>query len=86
MRRDYLILAVFSSLLACNQGLSPTLPKSFSIDATINKESDGTVTIMASSPRPLWQALEAVKRRYGWTLDYEDPLYRKTKLCRVQAR
>lgn len=80
MRRDYLILVVFSSLLACNQGLSQTAPKPFLMDARLNKESDGTVTIMASSPRPLWQALEAVKRRYGWTLDYEDPLYQKNQI------
>lgn len=43
--------------------------------ASINRTNDGIVTVTANSTRPLWQALDSVRRQYGWTVDYEDPLY-----------
>lgn len=34
-----------------------------------------STTVVANSPRPLEQAVEAVAEEYGWTIDYEDPPY-----------
>jgi hypothetical protein len=45
------------------------------MDASVSRTNDGTVTVTANSTRPLWQALDSVRRQYGWTVDYEDPLY-----------
>ena len=43
-------------------------------DATVS-ENAGTVRINADSPRPLEQALDALQRKYGWVVNYEDPQY-----------
>jgi len=32
-------------------------------------------TVAANEPRPLRQAVEALAKEYGWTVDYEDPVY-----------
>jgi len=39
------------------------------------RHNRGTATIMTDDPRPLWQAVQALSEEYGWTIDYEDPLY-----------
>ena len=38
-------------------------------------ETVGVVHITANSPRPLLQMLDALQRRYGWIVGYEDPRY-----------
>ena len=38
-------------------------------------ESKDVVHIVANSPRPLEQVLEALRKKYGWVVDYEDPQY-----------
>jgi hypothetical protein len=38
-------------------------------------ETAGTVRITANSPRPLEQVLDALQRKYGWVINYEDPQY-----------
>jgi hypothetical protein len=36
-------------------------------------ETEGTVHVVANSPRPLQQVLDALYKKYGWAIDYEDP-------------
>jgi hypothetical protein len=38
-------------------------------------EADGKIRIMANSPRPLEQALDALYLKYKWDINYEDPQY-----------
>ena len=38
-------------------------------------ETAATVRITANSPRPLLQIVEALQRKYGWVIGYEDPRY-----------
>jgi hypothetical protein len=48
--------------------------RSYSKDAAISF-SGGTVHIVANSPRPLEQMLDALQQKYGWAINYEDPQY-----------
>jgi hypothetical protein len=34
-----------------------------------------TAKVMSNEPRPLRQAVESLSQEYGWTVDYEDPVY-----------
>jgi len=36
---------------------------------------DGTLSITANGPRPLWQALNLLYSKYGMVVDYEEPRY-----------
>ena len=47
---------------------------SFMKAATIT-QSEGTLQIAANSPRPLAQVLDALRQKYGWQLEYEDPRF-----------
>ncbi len=38
-------------------------------------ETTEAVHITANSPRPLLQALDALRHKYGWAVNYEDPAY-----------
>ncbi|MGC1370620.1 MAG: hypothetical protein WA824_00655 [Candidatus Sulfotelmatobacter sp.] len=38
-------------------------------------ETTEAVHITANSPRPLLQALDALRHKYGWVVSYEDPAY-----------
>ncbi len=38
-------------------------------------ETAGTIHIVANSPRPLAQTLDALQQKYGWVVDYEDPQF-----------
>lgn len=38
-------------------------------------EKRDTVQIVANSPRPLLQVLDALRQKYGWVVDYEDPQF-----------
>jgi hypothetical protein len=38
-------------------------------------ESTGTIHIAANSPRPLEQVLDALQKKYGWVVNYEDPQF-----------
>jgi hypothetical protein len=46
----------------------------YSREATIS-ENAGTVHIVANSPRPLAQVLDALQGKYKWAVDYEDPQF-----------
>lgn len=71
-------ISVLAILLTCSATLwsqaASSIP-SFTIDASVSRTSDGTVSVTANNIRPLWQTLASVRRQYGWTVDYEDPLY-----------
>jgi len=66
----FLILLV--SLCAFSPAAAPR--EAYLKDATIS-ETAGTVRINADSPRPLEQVLDALQRKYGWVVNYEDPQY-----------
>jgi len=38
-------------------------------------EIAGTIHIVADSPRPLEQTIDALQQKYGWVVDYEDPQF-----------
>lgn len=42
--------------------------------AIINRKS-GSATVVANAPRPLFQAITAVREEYGWVVNYEQPPY-----------
>ena len=54
--------------------LAQTAKPSF-MSAAVVKHNAGAGTLTANDPRPLMQAVEAISQEYGWTVDYEDPLY-----------
>jgi hypothetical protein len=47
-------------------------------------ESNGTIRIVANSPRPLEQVLDALDLKYKWDVNYEDPQF-VSKLDLVEA-
>lgn len=46
---------------------------------SISRES-GHATVVATDPRPLASATVAIRREYGWRVDYEDPVYLPSQL------
>jgi hypothetical protein len=68
--------AMTLSMFVSIQALSQTTPgvRPYLKEATISQTS-GTVHIEANSPRPLAQVLDALRQKYGWVVDYEDPQY-----------
>jgi hypothetical protein len=64
------------SVCVAMQALSQTAPgaRPYLKEATISQTA-GTVRIEANSPRPLAQVLDALRQKYGWVVDYEDPQY-----------
>jgi hypothetical protein len=38
-------------------------------------ESAGSIQIVANSPRPLAQMADALRQKYGWMIEYEDPQF-----------
>ena len=58
---------------AANQAATPVRPH-FLSHANIERK-DGQVSVLANSPRPLDQAIAAIRQEYGWIVDYEDPPY-----------
>jgi hypothetical protein len=64
------------SLLVVAQAVSQTTPERapYLKEAAIS-ETEGTVHVAANSPRPLAQTLDALHRKYGWVVDYEDPRF-----------
>jgi hypothetical protein len=68
-------LFVSALLLALALGqATPPRDSSYLQQAAIT-ETAGAVRITANSPRPLLQVLDALRQKYGWVVDYEDPWY-----------
>jgi hypothetical protein len=73
------------SLLVISQAISQTTRESRSyLKQAAISETAGTVHIVANSPRPLAQTLDALQQKYGWVVDYEDPQF-NSKLDLVEA-
>jgi hypothetical protein len=73
MARIKLLPGLLLLALAHSQ-TAPPQKDSFQKTATIS-EDQGTVHLVASAVRPLAQALDALQKKYGWVVDYEDPRY-----------
>jgi hypothetical protein len=71
-RSGFFFLILLVSLRAFSQAAPPH--EVYLKDATIS-DSAGTVRLVANSPRPLEQVLDALQRKYGWIVNYEDPQY-----------
>lgn len=71
LKRAVFIYAIFLSALAqiAAQGNSSYLRQA------LISETTQAVHIRANSPRPLLQTLDALRHRYGWVVNYEDPAY-----------
>jgi hypothetical protein len=70
-----LLIAVCISAAAGASAQSPgSYPASFLKHATVVQTSGGVI-VTASSPTPMLQALTAIRRQYGWIVDYEDGRY-----------
>lgn len=65
----FFLLAVPSVLLA------QAPPKPTFMNAAVVQHNGAAGTLTANDPRPLSQAIEAISQEYGWTVDFEDPLY-----------
>src|SRR5690242_11730044 len=50
------------------------LAQQWGVDAHF-EASEGSVTLVSKDARPLWAALFAIGGKYGWAIDYEDPVY-----------
>lgn len=42
------------------------------------QRQNGTVSVTADDPRPLWQVVARVRKEYGWVADYEEPAWRSS--------
>lgn len=63
---------IFQASLACGQRIEPGT--GYWYEGIVTHEQ-GKTTVSANEPRPLRQAVEALAQEYGWTVDYEDPVY-----------
>ena len=63
------------------QAQAPCAEHNYAFEATSTENPDGTLSITADSPRPLWQALNVLYSKYGIEVDYEDPHYSDDQLC-----
>lgn len=63
-------------LLVTSQAFSQAKPETASYlkEAQVS-EAEGTVHVVANSPRPLQQVLDALYKKYSWAVDYEDPRF-----------
>ncbi len=72
---------IYRAALMCAIFLSPGFAQTaarrddpYLRQASITETSE-LVHITANSPRPLLQTLDALRRKYGWVINYEDPPY-----------
>ena len=63
-------LLFLSALLSAQQ--PPDKTKSYMHYGLVQRHG-GSATVLANDPRPLLQAITAVKEEYGWIVDFEDP-------------
>ncbi len=70
------LLKCLLSLMIVVQAISQTPPeKAAYLKQAAISENAGTMQIIANSPRPLAQTLDALQAKYGWVVDYEDPQF-----------
>src|SRR5277367_2580694 len=68
------LLPCFLLLVFSQSQTAPPQKDAYQKEAMIS-EDQGTAHIVANSVRPLAQALDALQRKYGWLVDYEDRRY-----------
>lgn len=66
------MLSVFVSIQGLPQAMQGA--RAYLKEATVSQAA-GRVRIDANSPRPLAQVLDALRKKYGWVVNYEDPQY-----------
>lgn len=71
------LLLLFSSALSAQQAPDTS---TYIVLASMTNNVNGEMVINAANPRPLEQAIRALRRQFGWTIDYEDPKYSGTEL------
>jgi len=76
-KRCALLLAACVLILAADKPASQK--PIFWSRATIS-ETDGNIAVRANDPRPLDQAIIAIRQKCGWIVDYEDPPYGSNEL------
>jgi hypothetical protein len=69
------LLSILSSICALSIWAQSADNTHYLDHATIERTSNNSISIVANSPRPLQQATTALRRYYGWTIDYEEPQY-----------
>jgi len=64
------------SVVVVSQSFSQTTPAAspYLKHAEVS-ETQGTVHVLANNPRPLAQTLDALREKYGWVVNYEDPRF-----------
>jgi hypothetical protein len=67
-------ICIGTAATVCGQSASSG-PASFMKHASVVQAPNGQVVVTASSPRPMLQALTALRRQYGWIVDYEEGKY-----------
>ncbi|MGA7907446.1 MAG: hypothetical protein WCA16_08590 [Candidatus Sulfotelmatobacter sp.] len=74
--RYAILLVLLFPLLGSAQKPQTTAPEAnpYLREAAIT-QTEGMIHIAANSPRPLEQILDALRQKYGWLVDYEDPQY-----------
>lgn len=78
----FVLFAIFP-LLASAQSANPN--SQYMLHATLVHQSNHYIVISANSPRPLLQALTALRREYGWVVDYEAGKYNKARIVAVDG-
>jgi hypothetical protein len=80
MSRHHFKTKVAVACIATATGLyaQGTEPRKY-MEHGIIQHDDKYVTLIASNPRPLLQAMAAVSEEYGWVVNYEDAPYESSK-------
>ena len=74
--KKVIVLMTTHVLLLPFSGLGQVIDqKSFTLEAVVQRNANGTTTIHAVSPRPFYQALQAITGSLQAAVDYEDPQY-----------
>jgi hypothetical protein len=76
--RSPILLAMFLAVFLFSPGFSETKPEArvgTYLRRAVISQAAGAVRITANSPRPLEQVLDALRQKYGWVVDYEDPQF-----------
>lgn len=79
------VYRIKTAIFMCATFSSPTLAQtvgqrntSYLTQAAITETTEAA-HIAANSPRPLLQAVDALRLKYGWVVSYEDPAYHSTQ-------
>lgn len=71
------IIIVLAGVMLTGMSVCAQQEKSYLPHAVLRRQN-GSVTVTANDPRPLWQAIARVRKEYGWVVDYEEPAWRNS--------